>query len=32
VWVKKAVELLDRIHAADAPNNVSAELLALDSR
>jgi Dihydrodipicolinate synthetase family len=32
VWVKKAVELLDRIHAADAANNVSADLLALDSQ
>jgi hypothetical protein len=32
VWVKKAVELLDRIHAADAANNVPADLLALDSQ
>ena len=32
VWVKKAVELLDRIHAAVAAGNVSAELLALDSQ
>jgi Dihydrodipicolinate synthetase family len=32
VWVKKAVELLGRIHAADAANNVPADLLALDSQ
>jgi len=32
VWVKKAVELLERIHAADAANNVPADLLALDSQ
>ena len=32
VWVKKAVELLDRIHAADAANNVPTDLLALDSQ
>jgi dihydrodipicolinate synthetase family protein len=32
VWVKKAVELLDHIHAADAANNVPADLLALDSQ
>ena len=32
VWVKKAVELLDRIHAADAADNVPADLLALDSQ
>ena len=32
VWVKKAVELLDRIHAADAANNVPADLLALDAQ
>lgn len=32
VWAKKAVELLDRIHAADAANNVPADLLALDSQ
>ena len=32
VWVKRAVELLDRIHAADAANNVPADLLALDSQ
>src|SRR5262245_16597728 len=30
VWVKKAVELLDRAHAAVAANNVPADLLALD--
>src|SRR5499433_4272235 len=29
VWVKRAVELLERIHAAVAKNEVSAELLAL---
>ena len=32
VWVRKAVELLERIHAADAANNVPADLLALDSQ
>jgi hypothetical protein len=32
VWVKKAVELLERIHAAVASNQVSADLLALDSQ
>jgi hypothetical protein len=32
VWVRNAVELLDRIHAADAANNVPADLLALDSQ
>src|SRR5262249_11663725 len=32
VWVKRAVELLERIHAAVAKNEVSAELLALDSQ
>jgi hypothetical protein len=32
VWVKKAVELLERIHTADAANNVPADLLALDSQ
>jgi hypothetical protein len=32
VWVKAAVALLDRIHAADAANNVPADLLALDSQ
>jgi dihydrodipicolinate synthase/N-acetylneuraminate lyase len=32
VWVKKAVELLDRVHAADQANNVPADLLALDSQ
>jgi hypothetical protein len=32
VWVKRAVELLNRIHAADAANNVPADLLALDSQ
>ena len=32
VWVKKAVELLERIQAADAANNVPADLLALDSQ
>jgi len=30
VWVKKAVELLQRTHAAVANDHVSAELLALD--
>ena len=32
VWVKNAVELLDRIHLAIATGNVPAELLALDSQ
>src|SRR5215831_15147504 len=32
VWVKWAVELLERIHAAVAKNEVSAELLALDAQ
>jgi len=32
VWVKRAVELLERIHAAVAENEVSAELLALDAQ
>src|SRR5215475_110354 len=32
VWVKRAVELLQRIHAAVAKNEVSAELLALDAQ
>src|SRR5262249_52968357 len=32
VWVKRAVELLERIHAAVAKNEVSAELLALDAQ
>src|SRR5713101_8001126 len=32
VWVEKAVELLERIHAAVAKNEVSAELLALDAQ
>lgn len=32
VWVKRAVELLDRIHAAVAAGNLPAELLALDSQ
>jgi hypothetical protein len=32
VWVKRAVELLDRIHAADAAKHVPADLLALDSQ
>jgi dihydrodipicolinate synthetase family protein len=32
VWVKKAVELLDRIHAEIAAANVSADLMALDSQ
>jgi Dihydrodipicolinate synthetase family len=32
VWVKRAVELLDRIHAATAAGSVSADLLALDSQ
>jgi dihydrodipicolinate synthase/N-acetylneuraminate lyase len=30
VWVKQAVELLERIHAAITAGNVSAELIALD--
>jgi Dihydrodipicolinate synthetase family len=32
VWVKRAVELLERIHAAVAANEISAELLALDAQ
>jgi hypothetical protein len=32
VWVKRAVELLERIHAAVAANEVPAELLALDAQ
>jgi hypothetical protein len=32
VWVKRAVELLDRIHAMAAAGTVPAELLALDSQ
>ena len=32
VWVKRAVELLERTHAAVAKNEVSAELLALDAQ
>ena len=32
VWVKRAVELLDRIHASVASATVSADLLALDSQ
>jgi Dihydrodipicolinate synthetase family len=32
VWVRKAVELLDRIHAAVAAGNVPADLLALDAQ
>jgi Dihydrodipicolinate synthetase family len=32
VWVKKAVELLERVHAADAGNNVPADLLALEAQ
>ena len=32
VWVKRAVELLERIHAAVAKNEVSAELLALEAQ
>jgi len=32
VWVKRAVELLDRIHAAIAAGSISADLLALDSQ
>jgi hypothetical protein len=32
VWVKRAVELLQRIHAAVAANEMSVELLALDAQ
>ena len=32
VWVKTAVELLERIHAATAEGTISADLLALDSQ
>jgi len=32
VWVKRAVELLRRIHAAAAANEIPAELLALDAQ
>jgi dihydrodipicolinate synthase/N-acetylneuraminate lyase len=32
VWVKRAVELLDRIHASVASDTVPADLLALDSQ
>jgi hypothetical protein len=32
VWVKRAVELLERIHAAVATNEISADLLALDAQ
>ena len=32
VWVRKAVELLDRVHAAIAAGSVGADLLALDSQ
>ena len=32
VWVKRAVELLDRIHASVASNTVPADLLALESQ
>ena len=32
VWVRTAVELLDRIHAATAEDTISADLLALDSQ
>ena len=32
VWVKRAVELLERIHAAVAANEAPAELLALDAQ
>ena len=32
VWVKRAVELLDRIHAATSAGSVPAELLALDAQ
>jgi hypothetical protein len=32
VWVKRAVDLLDRIHAASAEGDIPADLLALDSQ
>ena len=32
VWVRTAVELLDRIHSATAEDSISADLLALDSQ
>ena len=32
VWVRTAVELLERIHAATAEDSISADLLALDSQ
>ena len=32
VWVKKAVELLDRIHTAVAAGDIPADLLALDAQ
>jgi dihydrodipicolinate synthase/N-acetylneuraminate lyase len=32
VWVKRAVELLERIHAAVAKNEITGELLALDAQ
>jgi hypothetical protein len=32
VWVKRAVELLQRVHAAVAANDIPAELLALDAQ
>ncbi|MEP6701565.1 MAG: dihydrodipicolinate synthase family protein, partial [Betaproteobacteria bacterium] len=32
VWTKRAVELLERIHAAVAGNAITAELLALDAQ
>ena len=32
VWVRTAVELLDRIHAATAEDSISADLLAIDSQ
>jgi hypothetical protein len=32
VWVKRAVELLERIHAAVAANEIPADLLALDAQ
>jgi len=32
VWTKRAVELLDRIHAAVASNGITPELLALDAQ
>jgi hypothetical protein len=32
VWVKRAVELLERIHAAVAAKEIPAELLALDAQ